>query len=257
MLTRLPQKPHPAVKLEVIFCVRGVISPLLANIYLHLLDRLWAAKCGSLGVLIRYADDFVVMTTTESKAKEALRQIQFVMNKLGLVLHPEKTRMVELRRGKGSFVFLGCTIRKKRSILRNPRWYFMHRWPSPKATKFSPPEAEFNETQKEYEKEYDEACAWAKDLSARLNHLDRWSVIDLDSLPKPPPAMQESNIPKVEQEIFDDFKLHNEIARRRQALLIAQKRSGSEENLVILAPLFAVVALALRLTKVTGEIRLG
>ena len=35
----------------------GVISPLLANIYLHLLDRLWAAKCGSLGALIRYADD--------------------------------------------------------------------------------------------------------------------------------------------------------------------------------------------------------
>jgi RNA-directed DNA polymerase len=113
----------------------GVISPLLANIYLHLLDRLWAAKCGSLGKLIRYADDFVVMAPTESKAKEALRQIQFVMSKLGLVLHPEKTRMVELRRGKGSFVFLGCTIRKKRSILRNPRAYYMHRWPSPKAMK--------------------------------------------------------------------------------------------------------------------------
>jgi RNA-directed DNA polymerase len=113
----------------------GVISPLLANIYLHLLDRLWAAKCGSLGKLIRYADDFVVMARTESKAKEALRQIQFVMSKLGLGLHPEKTRMVDLRRGKGSFVFLGCTIRKKRSILRNPRAYYMHRWPSPKATK--------------------------------------------------------------------------------------------------------------------------
>jgi len=113
----------------------GVISPLLANIYLHLLDRLWASKCGSLGKLIRYADDFVVMSPTESKAKEALRQIQFVMNKLGLVLHPEKTRMVDLRRGKDGFVFLGCTIRKKRSILRNPRAYYMHRWPSPKATK--------------------------------------------------------------------------------------------------------------------------
>ncbi len=113
----------------------GVISPLLANIYLHLLDRLWAAKCGSLGKLIRYADDFVVMATTESKAKEALRQIQFVMNKLGLELHPEKTRMVDLRRGKGSFVFLGCTIRKKRSIQRNPRRYYMQRWPSPKAMK--------------------------------------------------------------------------------------------------------------------------
>jgi len=113
----------------------GVISPLLANIYLHLLDRLWAKKCGSFGVLIRYADDFVVMCATESKAKEALRQVQFVMNKLGLVLHPEKTRMVNLRRGKGSFVFLGCTIRKKRSIQRNPRAYYMHRWPSPKARK--------------------------------------------------------------------------------------------------------------------------
>ena len=113
----------------------GVISPLLANIYLHLLDRLWAVKCGSLGRLIRYADDFVVMAPTESKAKEALRQIQFVMNRLGLVLHPDKTRMVDLRRGKGSFVFLGCTIRKRRSILRNPRAYYMHRWPSPKATK--------------------------------------------------------------------------------------------------------------------------
>ena len=113
----------------------GVISPLLANIYLHLLDRLWAKKCGSLGVLIRYADDFVVMSPRESKAKEALRQIQFVTNKLGLVLHPEKTRMVDLGRGKGSFVFLGCTIRKKRSILRNPRGYYTQRWPSPKAMK--------------------------------------------------------------------------------------------------------------------------
>ena len=111
----------------------GVISPLLANIYLHLLDRLWAKKCGSLGVLIRYADDFVVMSPTESKAKEALRQVQYVMSRLGLELHPEKTRLVDLRRGREGFVFLGCTIRKKRSILRNPRGYYMHRWPSPKA----------------------------------------------------------------------------------------------------------------------------
>jgi RNA-directed DNA polymerase len=43
--------------------------------------------------------------------------------------------MVDLRRGKEGVVFLGCTIRKKRSILRNPRAYYMHRWPSPKATK--------------------------------------------------------------------------------------------------------------------------
>jgi hypothetical protein len=58
----------------------------------------------------------VVISPTESKAKEALRRIEFVMSKLGLTLHPDKTRMVDLGRGKGSFVFLGCTIRKKRSI---------------------------------------------------------------------------------------------------------------------------------------------
>lgn len=113
----------------------GVISPLLANIYLNKLDRIWAARGRQLGVLVRYADDFVVLCRAESQAREALRRIGLVMNRLGLTLHPAKTRLVDLRRGKESFVFLGCTIRKKRSIQRNPRWHFMQRWPSPKATK--------------------------------------------------------------------------------------------------------------------------
>ena len=113
----------------------GVISPLLANIYLNKLDRIWAARCGQLGVLVRYADDLVAMCRTESAGREALRRIGLVMNRLGLTLHPAKTRLVDLRRGKASFIFLGCTIRKKRSIQGNPRWYFTQRWPSPKATK--------------------------------------------------------------------------------------------------------------------------
>src|ERR1700681_188813 len=113
----------------------GVISPLLANIYLNKLDRIWAARCGQLGILVRYADDFVALCRTESQAREALRRIGLVMNRLGLTLHPAKTRLVDLRRGKESFVFLGCTIRKKRSILRAPGKHFMQRWPSPKATK--------------------------------------------------------------------------------------------------------------------------
>lgn len=113
----------------------GVISPLLANIYLNKLDRIWAARCGQLGALVRYADDFVAMCRTESQAREALRRIGLVMSRLGLTLHPAKTRLVDLRHGKESFVFLGCTIRKKRSIQRNPRSYFMQRWPSPKAMK--------------------------------------------------------------------------------------------------------------------------
>ena len=113
----------------------GVISPLLANIYLNKLDRIWAARCSQLGILVRYADDLVAMCRSASAARESLRRIGLAMNRLGLTLHPAKTRLVDLRRGKGSFVFLGCTIRKKRSIQRNPRWHFMQRWPSPKATK--------------------------------------------------------------------------------------------------------------------------
>jgi len=113
----------------------GVISPLLANIYLNKLDRIWKARCSQLGELVRYADDFVALCATESQAKEALRRIGLVMNRLGLTLHPAKTRLVDLRRGKESFVFLGCTIRKKRSIQRAPGKYYMNRWPSPRATK--------------------------------------------------------------------------------------------------------------------------
>lgn len=111
----------------------GVISPLLSNIYLHYLDRLWATRCSHLGVLVRYADDFVVMCATESGAREAMRRVGIVMDRLGLKLHPEKTRLVDLRKGKQSFVFLGCTIRKRRSIQRVPWLHFVHRWPSPKA----------------------------------------------------------------------------------------------------------------------------
>lgn len=50
-------------------------------------------------------------------------------------MHPEKTRVVDLGWGKECFAFLGWTVRKKRSIQRNPRLYFVQRWPSPKATK--------------------------------------------------------------------------------------------------------------------------
>ena len=113
----------------------GVISPLLANIYLHDLDRIWEQRCKHLGLLVRYADDFVVMCKTESQAKEAQRRVGIIMERLGLMLHPEKTRIVDLRRGKEGFTFLGCTIRKRRSIQRAPHLHFVQRWPSPKAMK--------------------------------------------------------------------------------------------------------------------------
>lgn len=60
----------------------GVISPLLANICLNKLDRIWASRCSELGILVRYAGDFVAMCRTESQAKEALRRIGLVMDRL-------------------------------------------------------------------------------------------------------------------------------------------------------------------------------
>jgi group II intron reverse transcriptase/maturase len=111
----------------------GVISPLLANIYLHALDREWEDRWKHMGLLVRYADDFVVMCGTEAKAKEARRRIEGILGALSLTLHPEKTRLVDLRRGKEGFIFLGCRIRKRRSILRAPWLHFMQRWPSPRA----------------------------------------------------------------------------------------------------------------------------
>jgi group II intron reverse transcriptase/maturase len=113
----------------------GVISPLLANIYLGVLDRVWTNRCSHLGVLVRYADDFVVLCRRESQANEALQRIHAIMGRLGLTLHPEKTRVVRLHRGEESFQFLGWTVRKRRSIQRNPRRHFVQRWPSPKAMK--------------------------------------------------------------------------------------------------------------------------
>lgn len=113
----------------------GVISPLLANIYLNAFDRTWERHCGHLGILVRYADDFVVMCRRKSQAREARRRIGLIMDRMGLELHPEKTRFVNLAWGKESFEFLGCTHRKCRSIQRNPRCYFMQRWPSPGARK--------------------------------------------------------------------------------------------------------------------------
>lgn len=113
----------------------GVVRPLLANIYLHELDRRWRAEGLELGELVRYVDDLVVLCKTEWKAKAAHRPVEQRLGVLGLELHPDKTKVADLRSGRDSFELLGCTLRKKRSILRNPRWSFLRRWPSPKAMK--------------------------------------------------------------------------------------------------------------------------
>ena len=61
----------------------GVISPLLANVYLHVLDRIWEDRYRHLGTLVRYADDFVVMCGTRSAVEEARTRVGAVLTRLG------------------------------------------------------------------------------------------------------------------------------------------------------------------------------
>ena len=111
----------------------GVISPLLANIILNAFDHAWARECGHLGILVRYADDFVILSRTQTQAEEAMVRVRELLARLRLELHLGKTRLVNLDRGQEGFIFLGCMIRKRRSIQRNPRRYYVQRWPSPRA----------------------------------------------------------------------------------------------------------------------------
>jgi RNA-directed DNA polymerase len=81
----------------------GVISPLLANIYLNDLD--WELAHAGLH-MVRYADDFVVLCRTETEAHGALELIKRWMDQAQLRLHPEKTKIVDATQ-KGGFDFLG------------------------------------------------------------------------------------------------------------------------------------------------------
>ena len=87
----------------------GVISPLLANIYLHLVDRNFRKRVENGAMkrrLIRYADDLVVMSPKRPERER--RWLEALLKRLGLTLHPEKTRIVDAR--KTPFEFLGHTL---------------------------------------------------------------------------------------------------------------------------------------------------
>lgn len=91
----------------------GVISPLLANCYLHILDRIWQRRHlkGKLQAhLVRYADDFVVMCRKD--VEEPLKVVRHVLERLGLSLNEAKTHIVDAT--EASFNFLGFTLQMSR-----------------------------------------------------------------------------------------------------------------------------------------------
>jgi group II intron reverse transcriptase/maturase len=107
------------------------ISPLLANIALHLLDEAWQASGRRLGVLVKYADDLVALCATREQAEEARELVAAVLDVLGLRLHPEKTRVVQLAKGAEGFDFLGFQHRMRKSW-KTGYWY-LQKWPSQRA----------------------------------------------------------------------------------------------------------------------------
>jgi group II intron reverse transcriptase/maturase len=111
----------------------GVLSPLLANVYLNYLDKIWTERCRHIGVLVRYADDLVILCRSEKDAEEALWRLGVLMGRLELTLHPQKTKVVCLKEGREGFDFLGFHFRKVLSW--RYRKYYLQRWPSRKAMK--------------------------------------------------------------------------------------------------------------------------
>jgi RNA-directed DNA polymerase len=111
----------------------GVISPLLCNVYLHRLDRQWSTR--EHGVLVRYADDVLVMCKSREQAEAALQRLRDLLAELGLQPKEAKTRIVHLQVGGEGVDFLGFHHRLVRSRPRDGRrpFIFLARWPANRA----------------------------------------------------------------------------------------------------------------------------
>jgi RNA-directed DNA polymerase len=110
----------------------GVISPVLCNVYLNRLDRQWAKR--GHGVLVRYADDLLVMCKARTEAEDAREALTVILAELGLEPKQAKTRIVRLVEGGEGVDFLGFHHRWVRS--RDARFKhvaFLARWPSRQA----------------------------------------------------------------------------------------------------------------------------
>jgi group II intron reverse transcriptase/maturase len=111
----------------------GVLSPLLANVYLHRIDRAWDERRH--GVLVRYADDVVVMCASRAQAEAALARLTALLAELGLAPKAAKTRIVQLTVGGEGLDFLGFHHRLVESDGRRTGKHvtFLARWPTNKA----------------------------------------------------------------------------------------------------------------------------
>jgi group II intron reverse transcriptase/maturase len=111
----------------------GPISPLLCNVYLHRLDRAWDAR--EHGVLVRFADDLLVMCKSAQQAEAALARLRVLLAELGLEPKEAKTAIVHLEAGGPGFDFLGFHHQMviSRGLRSTKGVLFLARWPADKA----------------------------------------------------------------------------------------------------------------------------
>lgn len=110
----------------------GPLSPVLANVVLHRLDRAWVQRYQRLGVLVRYADDECICCPTQERAEAALAALGEILAGLGLSLAADKTRIVHVADGTQGYDFLGFHHRMVPSR-HNPTFRYPACWPSDRA----------------------------------------------------------------------------------------------------------------------------
>jgi RNA-directed DNA polymerase len=96
----------------------AVLSPLLANLYLHPMD----VELGDRYRLVRYADDFVLLCRSAAEAQSALADLRAWVTANGLILHPEKTHVGDCRQPGQGFEFLGYRFEGGRRFVRRKSW---------------------------------------------------------------------------------------------------------------------------------------
>ncbi|MDQ0885888.1 hypothetical protein QFZ81_000976 [Paenibacillus sp. V4I9] len=113
----------------------GVISPLLANIYLNYLDTIWEKRFSHLGKLIRYADDLVILCRYKPQALESIQTLKAIFGKLELTMNTSKSKLVSLWKNQDGFDFLGFHHRKMPYLHKTGTKHRLRSFPSKKAMK--------------------------------------------------------------------------------------------------------------------------
>lgn len=120
-------------------------------------------------------------------------------------------------------------------------------------SEFSPPSAEFDKVQNEY----NQACQWIKDISSQLpKQMESPPTIIQSTSLKSPPKASSADLNDIIDGVYRQLGYYNDNARVLNGLIDRTKRNTIDDALMLLGPYFLAIALALRISKVTGEIGL-